>query len=209
MFDVFNIERLIYITPAIIIALTFHEFAHGYSAYLLGDKTAYHQGRLTLNPLPHIDVLGLIMLYFAGFGWAKPVPVNPYNLKGNKDRGMLLVSLAGPVSNLVLAFLGAFILGAFLSNIDHFNKFIQMFIMINCNLAIFNLLPIPPLDGSKILMGAFPGSQAYIGGIEQYGTIVLVVLLFTGIFGKVLNFFLKPLYLVLNWVIINAQYIFL
>ncbi len=200
MFEIFNIERLIYITPAIIIGLTFHEYAHGMAAYFLGDRTASDQGRLTLNPIPHLDVMGLIMLYFAGFGWAKPVPVNPYNFRGNKDRGMLLVSLAGPFSNLLLAFVAAVLLGAFFVDSQQFSKFIQMLIIINCNLAIFNLLPIPPLDGSKILMGAFPGSKHLISGLEQYGVIILVILLFTGIFSKVLGFLLTPVLDLLYWI---------
>ncbi|NTW04586.1 MAG: site-2 protease family protein [Peptococcaceae bacterium] len=200
MFEIFNLDRLIYITPAIIIGLTFHEYAHGLAAYVLGDRTAYDQGRLTLNPIPHLDVMGLIMLYFAGFGWAKPVPVNPYNLRGNRDRAMLLVSLAGPFSNLLLAIVGAVLLGAFFVDSQQLSKFIQMLIIINCNLAIFNLLPIPPLDGSKILMGAFPGSKNLISGMEQYGVIILVILLFTGIFGKVLSFLLAPVLDLLYWI---------
>lgn len=208
MFDIFNIDRLIYITPAIILGLTFHEYAHGRVAYILGDKTAFYQGRLTLNPLPHLDVLGLIMLYFAGFGWAKPVPVNPYNFKGNKDRGMLLVSLAGPLSNLLLAIVSAILLGAFFISYPSLSKFMQMFILINCNLAIFNLLPIPPLDGSKILMGAIPGSREFLYGFEQYGVIVLVLLLVTGMFGKILSFFISPLLDFLNWLAINAHMLF-
>jgi Zn-dependent protease len=205
LFEIFNIERLIYITPAIIIGLTFHEYAHGLVAYYLGDRTASDQGRLTLNPIPHLDIMGLIMLYFAGFGWAKPVPVNPYNFRGNKDRGMLLVSLAGPFSNLLLAFIAAVLLGAFFVDSQQLAKFIQMLIIINCNLAIFNLLPIPPLDGSKILMGAFPGSKHLILGLEQYGVIILVILLFTGIFSKVLGFLLTPVLDLLYWVATAAN----
>ncbi len=208
MFDIFNLDRLLYITPAIILGLTFHEFAHGLTAYVLGDRTAYHQGRLTLNPLPHLDILGLIMLYFAGFGWAKPVPVNPYNLKGDKHRGILLVSLAGPLANLVLAIICAVLLGAFFIGYQSLSKFMQMLIIINCNLAIFNLLPIPPLDGSKILTGAIPGSSKFVYNLEQYGVIVLVLLLVTGIFGKILTFFINPLLGFLNWLAINAQLLF-
>ena len=115
-------ERLInavILLPAILIGLTFHEYAHGKVADMLGDKTARMQGRLTLNPIPHLDPLGTILLFIAGFGWAKPVPVNPYNLKGDKKRGMLLISLAGPMTNVAIVMLG-FLLGLIFFGKDFF-----------------------------------------------------------------------------------------
>ncbi len=204
MLDLFDPARLLYkilyMTPAVLIGLTFHEYAHAAAAYRLGDRTAYHEGRLTLNPAAHIDVLGLIMLYFAGFGWARPVPVNPYNLRGNRGRGMLLVSLAGPLSNLVLAVAAAALLGAFLWNVPYADRIATEIIRINVILAVFNLLPIPPLDGSKILAGILPGSQEWLYKLEQYGTIILILLLFTGIIGRILNVLIVPIFDFLTWV---------
>lgn len=187
-------------TPAVIIGLTIHEFAHAAAAHSLGDNTARYQGRLTLNPAAHVDVLGLIMLYFAGFGWARPVPVNPFNFRGNRKNGMILVSLAGPLANLALAVAGAALLGAFLWSVPYAGRITQEIIRINVILAVFNLIPVPPLDGSKILAGILPGSQEWLYRLEQYGTIILVLLLFTGIIGRVLNVLIIPVYGFLTWV---------
>ena len=107
MFLNFDLERLIYVIPAIIIALTFHEYAHARIAYAFGDPTAKNEGRMTLNPLKHLDPIGTLLLIFAGFGWAKPVPVNPFYFQGNRKRKMLLVSLGGPAMNLLEAIAGA------------------------------------------------------------------------------------------------------
>lgn len=209
MFDhLFDPARLLYMTPAVIIGLTFHEYAHAAAAYSLGDRTAYQQGRLTLNPAAHVDVLGLLMLYFAGFGWARPVPVNPYNFRGNRNTGMMVVSLAGPVSNFLLAVIGAALLGAFLWDVPYANRITLEIIKINVILAIFNLLPVPPLDGSKILAGMIPGSQEWLYKFEQYGTIILVLLLFTGIIGRILNIFIVPVYSLLTWVARTVNAIF-
>ncbi len=158
------INTLIWL-PAIIIGLTFHEYAHGRVAYMLGDDTAYLQGRLTLNPLPHIDWVGFLMLLFFQFGWAKPVQVNPLNFKnkGIKE-GMMLVSLAGPGMNLLIALTG--MLALRFSGIDPGSSFnlynssmllmlLSPLIYINLILAVFNLIPLPPLDGSKILAGFY------------------------------------------------------
>jgi Zn-dependent protease len=181
-------------TPAVIIGLSFHELAHAAVAYRLGDRTAYNQGRLTANPLAHIDILGLIMLYVAGFGWAKPVPVNPFFFKGDKDRGVMLVSLAGPAANLAMAVLAALLLGFFLHGIAYLNIITQYIIYYNVILAVFNLLPIPPLDGSKILTGLVPGSRQWMYKLEQYGVIILLLLLVTNIIPKLLGLFISPLY---------------
>lgn len=208
MLNLFDPVGLLYMTPAVIIGLTVHEYAHAAAAYRLGDRTAYHQGRMTLNPAAHVDPLGLIMLYLAGFGWAKPVPVNPFNFRGNRDRGMSLVSLAGPLSNLVLAVAAAALLGAFLSNIPHADRITLEIIRINVNLAIFNLIPVPPLDGSKILAGIMPGSREWLYRFEQYGTIVLILLLFTGIIGRILNILIVPVNGFLIWVFRTMNMIF-
>ncbi len=200
MLDFFDPEKLLYMTPAVIIGLTVHEYAHARAAYSLGDRTAHHQGRLTLNPAAHVDVLGLIMLYFAGFGWARPVPVNPFNFRGNRDAGMIMVSLAGPASNLLTAVMAAALLGAFLWDVPHAGRITQEIIRINVILAVFNLLPIPPLDGSKIITGLLPGSREWVYRFEQYGIIILVLLLFTGIIGKILGVVIVPVYSFLTWV---------
>jgi Zn-dependent protease len=167
--------------PAIIIGLTFHEYAHGWVAKRLGDRTAEAHGRLTINPVAHLDPVGFILLLLAGFGWAKPVPVNPYNLRGDIKQGMLLVSLAGPATNFLLAVASAVLLGLFGSmQIPYFNIIMQYMIVINVVLAIFNLIPIPPLDGSKILAGLLPGRQDWLDQLEAYGPILLIVLVFFG-----------------------------
>ena len=144
------IEILIILIPILVFSLCFHEFAHGYIAYRLGDMTASRNGRLTLNPLVHLDPIGSIMLLFVGFGWAKPVPVNPNNFK-NPSPDMMKVAIAGPVSNLLLAFIGGLFIR--ISNLIVIEPFIfqsiYLFVHINIALAIFNLIPIEPLDGSK------------------------------------------------------------
>lgn len=167
-------------------AFSIHELAHAVAAEQLGDSTARNQGRITLNPLAHLDPFGTIMLLVAGFGWAKPVPVNMNNLRGNPLTGMALIALAGPVSNIMLAVIAVipFRMGllfpeftstaAFLPSISFL---LTQFIWINLILAVFNMLPIPPLDGSKILFGLLPyeiGRKFY--WLEQYGMMILLVL---------------------------------
>lgn len=186
------IDMLIWL-PAILIALTFHEFAHALAADRLGDSTPYYQGRLTLNPLPHIDWIGFLMLVFFRFGWAKPVQVNPYNFKDTGvKKGMMLVSLAGPAMNVLLAFIGMFSLKflyayALNENVVLAIRLIEPLVWINLILAVFNLIPVPPLDGSKILAGLLPDSGAQmIYSLERYGPIFLLLLIFSGAIGKIL-----------------------
>ncbi len=190
MFDLPSLSELLTLLPAILIGLTFHEFAHGWVAYRLGDNTARNQGRLTLNPLAHIDPVGFLMMIFFHFGWAKPVPVNPYNLRADPARGMLLVSLAGPAANFVLALVSSLLLGIgvfqFVPYANYVYYILYLTMQINVILAIFNLIPVPPLDGSKILAGLLPGQSQFIYGMETYGTIILMILLFTGVLGKIL-----------------------
>ena len=186
----FDLNRIIMLLPGILVGLTIHEYAHGYVAYRLGDNTAKNSGRLTLNPVDHIDPLGFLMLMFAGFGWAKPVPVNPFFFR-DRRKGMLLVSLAGPVSNLIAATVLTIILGIILRVTGTFNpqlfQFFQLAIGINLVLAVFNLLPVPPLDGSKILMSLFPSRfEQTFHQFEQYSYIVLILLLVTGVVSAIL-----------------------
>lgn len=143
---------LLYRLPAVFIGFSFHEFAHAFVANLLGDDTAKSRGRLTLDPMSHIDPLGIIMLILFRFGWAKPVPVNPSNFK-NRKKGMLLVSLAGPVMNFLIAFVALLVYALIYSKFGSMNRvmyniFINIY-FINIGLGIFNLIPLPPLDGSK------------------------------------------------------------
>ena len=166
-FAEFILELLI-ITPIVLFALTFHEFAHGFIAYKLGDPTAKYYGRLTLNPLKHLDPFGTICMLFAHFGWAKPVPIDITNFK-NVKRDLALSALAGPVMNLLLGFIGCFFYVLADNTLPPVYKgeagyifqyilftFLFYFAWLNISLALFNLLPIPPLDGSKILYAFLP-----------------------------------------------------
>jgi Zn-dependent protease len=192
--------------PAIVIGLTFHEYAHGWAADKLGDPTARYAGRLTVNPIAHVDPIGLVMLFLAGFGWAKPVPVTPYKLTGNMRRSLMLVSIAGPATNMIIAILASLLFGLVASfgsvpMVDIMHRIIT----INVVLAIFNLLPVPPLDGSKILAGLLPGEQRWLIYMEQYGTIILLLLLFTGILSPVLWALISPILGIMNG-IVNFSY---
>lgn len=184
-----SIQELIILTPPFLLALTVHEFAHGSVAYRLGDPTAARMGRLTLNPLKHLDPLGVLAFFLMKIGWAKPVPVDPRYFK-NPRQDMIWVSLAGPGSNLVMALISAVLAKALVIvslGLPYFilMPLMQMFvasIWINIMLAVFNLVPIPPLDGSKILGGLLPRDLAALySRLEPYGFIVLLVLFYTGI----------------------------
>jgi Zn-dependent protease len=181
-----SLPFILMIAPPILIALTFHEFAHAYVANKLGDPTAKDMGRLTLNPLTHLDIVGTIMVFLIHIGWAKPVPVNPLNFR-NPKRDLLWVSLAGPMSNILLAFIAGLIFRLF--NIDYSNPkefstmgiipFMLAFsVLINLILAFFNILPIPPLDGSKILGGLLPAKfEPIYNQFLGYGHFVLLGLI--------------------------------
>lgn len=182
-----DIAAMLYIIPALLIGLTLHEVAHGWVANKLGDPTAKNLGRLTLNPLKHLDPLGAFFLLIFQFGWAKPVPVNPFYFKGDRKKGMLLVSLAGPVTNLIIAVITA-IIWKFIEPQGYIVTGIVYFIFhINLVLAVFNFLPVPPLDGSKIFAGLLPSKYSeVIYNIERYGIAILLFLSLTGIVGRVL-----------------------
>lgn len=182
------IQELLISLPAILLAITIHEFSHGLAAHLLGDPTPKNQGRLTLNPIPHLDPLGALMLLVAHFGWAKPVQVNPFNFRGNRQRGMLIVAFAGPASNLLVALLGGILYNLVYGISYYFSAFSLSLITINIYLALFNLIPIPPLDGSKILASILPRRMhGFLYQLEAYGTIILVLLIATNITSKVLG----------------------
>jgi len=193
------ILQFIILAPPILLALTVHEFAHGYVAYRFGDPTARDQGRLTLNPLKHLDPIGTIAFFIIKIGWAKPVPVNPAYFK-NPRKDMLWVALAGPAVNLVLAVGSAVfvkIIWFIASNIPYspmaeailvpLNEVLMASVWINLVLCIFNFLPIPPLDGSKILAGLLPPDMARsYAGVERYGFVIIMLLAFTGILSKMI-----------------------
>lgn len=163
---------------ALLIGLTVHEASHAISANKLGDDTARLLGRTSLNPLVHLDTIGTIFLFLAGFGWGKPVPVNPSKFK-NPIRDEVVVALSGPTSNIVLALFFGIILRFFSQYFSNpLNLLITIIVTINLRLAIFNLLPLPPLDGSKLLQIFIPFNQ-YLK-LQQYGMIILVVMFFFG-----------------------------
>lgn len=179
---------MVFRIPALLIALTIHEYAHARVAVALGDPTPRFMGRLTLNPIAHLDPIGLIMLWLFKFGWAKPVPINPSYFKDGR-RGMIYVSLAGPGSNILMAFTAAFliaILAKFQLLASPWYDILRLTYVYNIVFAIFNLIPIPPLDGSKVLMSLLPGRHAYsLQGLEQYGPFILMGLVYIGFIGAI------------------------
>ncbi len=194
MFGLPRMADLLLSLPAILWAISFHEFCHGYMAYRLGDPTAKLQGRLTLNPLSHLDPIGALMLVLVRFGWAKPVPIDTRFFK-NPRRDIVLVSLAGAAGNILTAAFFGIIVRRLLFLVPMNQQvgtlvyiFITLMIIINLNLAVFNLLPIPPLDGSKLLYVLLPPKHMkYYYWIERYGFYILLILLALGLFQAVLG----------------------
>jgi len=178
------------VVPALI-CITFHELAHGYTAYRLGDRTAKDMGRLTLNPIKHIDIFGLLMMIIFKFGWAKPVPVNMRNFKRPKWY-MAITAIAGPLSNLIIAAVVMFIFGLIFEALGGNRaegagrvilQLVENTAFLSVALAVFNLMPIPPLDGSKVLFSLLPERTYYkLMQYERYGFIILIVVLNTSVF---------------------------
>ena len=201
-----KIIELLFVIPCVLLALTVHEVAHGYMAFRLGDPTARNLGRLTLNPLKHLDPIGTICMIFFHFGWARPVPVNSRYFKKPR-RDMALTSAAGPVSNFIMAFLGALVY-AILYTIfashpvsNNFAAYIQIaalqllqyFHILNLSLGLFNLIPVPPLDGSRIFLTFLPAKYYFgIMKYERYIQLGLMILLYLG-------FLSRPLSMLVSW----------
>ena len=214
------ISLLLFI-PTILISLTVHEYCHGYAAYLCGDNTAKWQGRLTLNPLKHLDPIGTIMMLLFGFGYARPVPINPRNFKQGKFNykfSLCIVSIAGPLSNILLALIGmlALYISATINSSLMFSyyfdimtnmefvwmQFILNFIFANAALAVFNLLPIPPLDGSRIVSSFLPAKLAYYyNKYENYIMLVVLALLYMNVLDGVIIFLRSGILKGFEWLI--------
>tara|TARA_Y100000588_G_C14252114_1_gene923902 strand:- start:1395 stop:2081 length:687 start_codon:yes stop_codon:yes gene_type:complete len=202
------------ITIALVTGIAFHEFSHAWAANELGDDTAARQGRLTLNPLAHLDPVGTVLLFVVGVGWGKPTPVNPYRLSSGIKRGNMLVALAGPLSNFAFALLASFplILGwvepiAF-EDIEHasgsqiFGTFLLLIGFLNVILGVFNLIPIHPLDGFKVLLGVLPDELSRpLSSLSRWGPALLI--------GLILISFIAPDYSPLGWIFDGAADLFL
>jgi Zn-dependent protease len=202
--------------PCVLISLTFHEYAHAFAAYKLGDPTARNLGRLTLNPLKHLDPIGAVCMLLFRFGWAKPVPINSRNFK-HMRRDIVIVSVAGPLTNVVLGFIGLFLYhaahrvlgdsislnGSFSGKVAYFfTLLLNLFAILNVSFAVFNLLPIPPLDGSRLLTILLPVKwQIAFFKYERYIVIVLMILVWTRILTIPLQFLVTRLLNGMEWII--------
>lgn len=205
-----SLEEIIVFTPIILFSLTIHEFAHAWSAYRLGDPTAAAMGRLTMNPVRHLDIFGTLMLYFSGFsfGWAKPVPVNIYNFRDPKF-GMFVTAAAGPAANVLVALCCGILLRLIVGSLaiesdlgGNIARILFQAMRTNLSLAFFNLIPIPPLDGSKILMGIGPQSwEEPLLRFQQIGPIFLIGLIAVGFLTHVspIGIFIGPFVKLFVW----------
>ncbi|HUV52241.1 MAG TPA: site-2 protease family protein [Dehalococcoidia bacterium] len=200
---------VVVVTLSLLIAITVHEFSHALMSDRLGDPTARRLGRLSLNPIKHLDPMGTLMLFLVGFGWGKPVPVNPHNFRIESRRGMALTGFAGPLSNLIVAALLGILVRLDViawhspwSSLEPFYSWqassvvadiVGYVILLNLILAVFNLIPIPPLDGFNVAIGILPRRQAYAWArMERYGPLILLMLIFLGYFtGFLWNFLIR------------------
>ena len=204
---------MFYFLVALVMGLTVHEASHALIADRLGDPTARRLGRITLNPIAHLDQMGTLMMIFAaiagiGIGWGKPVPVNPYNLRIGPKRGMALVGLAGPLANLTLATVVYLAVGSGLIPLkpgepatEVMLDVVNAIVSVNVSLAFFNLIPVPPLDGFSVLLGLLPDPLAYrLVRLEQYGPVLLLLLVFVGqrFIGAFISFFAMPYFTVIQ-----------
>ncbi|MCB6415079.1 site-2 protease family protein [Dorea acetigenes] len=180
LFTLEYLKSIIYTVPAILLAISAHEFAHGYVSYKLGDPTPKMDGRLTLNPFAHLDLWGTVCLILFRMGWAKPVRINTAYYK-DKKKGTILVSLAGPAMNYIMAFVSMLIYGLFYKAGSSFGIWFYYLAVINVGLGTFNLIPIPPLDGSNVLQELFPGIGDFYRRIRRYAMPILFLCLFTGV----------------------------
>jgi len=165
---------------ALVISISVHEFAHVFAAYLQGDQTGKALGRLTLNPLRHLDPIGTLAILFIGLGWGRPAPFNPYALRYRRW-GPALVALAGPISNIIVVALAGYVLLLFGSNLESGNLlrlFLGTLVILNAALAVFNIIPIPPLDGSHLLEAVFGESNQVVRLLKTYGIFLVIVILF-------------------------------
>lgn len=200
----FPINQIPYVIITLMIAFTVHEFAHAFTAYKFGDPTAYNQGRLTLNPLKHLDPIGTILIFIAGFGWARPVPVNRFFFKKPRIAGVC-VSAAGPLSNLLLAIL-AFTIWYSLVAMDvapllpvFVLDFLNLFIYLNILLFMFNLLPLPPLDGYRIIEDLVPAHiRAKMTQYEVYGAVFFLIIVLTPLSRYTIDPFLGTVYILMG-----------
>jgi Zn-dependent protease len=210
-----TITELLFVIPCVLVALSVHEVSHGWMAYRLGDPTAKNLGRLSLNPLKHLDPVGTLCMIFFHFGWARPVPINTRYFKHNR-RDTALTALAGPLSNIALAFIGTIILhivyavgsrvtiktefayNVFVAALTLFNYFRSL----NLSLAVFNLIPVPPLDGSRIFLVWLP-PKYYFGVMkyERYIQLGLMILLWLGFVSVPLNVAVNGVYAAMNWIL--------
>jgi Zn-dependent protease len=189
--NAFDLSRILKFLPGIIIGLTVHEFSHAWVAQLCGDSTARDEGRVTLNPLKHIDLLGFIMLLVAGFGWAKPVQFNEHNLR-NPRTDVMKIAVAGPLSNALIAIILSILFAFTVEKVPIYSnttvrviyEAIRYAIYINWGLFVFNLIPLPPLDGSHLLLNQFRKHPAVYNALYKYGSIVLFVLIIGSVVTK-------------------------
>ncbi|MBP3479084.1 MAG: site-2 protease family protein [Oscillospiraceae bacterium] len=188
-----RVQSMLFIAPVILLAIVCHECAHGWVSYKLGDPTAKNAGRLTLNPFKHLDIMGTLCLLVFRVGWAKPVPIDPRYYQDRK-KGIIYVSLAGPVTNFVLAFISLLVEGFLMRFGSHASTVIWILCqlcyysaVVNVGLGLFNLIPIPPLDGSKIVGMLSSWAAAQYAKLQHYWRVILIVLLVTGILSKPLN----------------------